>query len=116
MVELNEKEIVITIPHPSPADYLRGLQLGVIEMVKSLLSVGPPLKELVMDSETSEGCICALELVQATMIDPSVLELASEIADQVTNLKGTVSEIRKDLLSSFPDDTTQAKTPSNEEE
>lgn len=67
MVTLQENEVVITISHPSPADFLSGLQTGIIEMVKSLLSVGGMERTLVLDTDTTEGCICALELVQATL-------------------------------------------------
>jgi hypothetical protein len=116
MVELKENEVIITISHPSPADFLSGLQTGIIEMVKSLLSVGGIERTLVLDTDTTEGCICALELVQSTLIDPEILVVASEVADQVTNLKGNVSELKKDILKLFPEDTTQTPPPSTEEE
>jgi hypothetical protein len=83
MVQFRENEVIITISHPSPTDFLGGLQTGIIEMVKSLLSVGPPERELALDAETSEGCIYALELVQATLIDPEMIEVAQELAGKV---------------------------------
>lgn len=83
MVQLRENELVITIPHESPADFLGRLQSGILEMVKSLLSVSGPQRELVLDSETSEGCIHALGLVQATLADPNAIQLVQELADRV---------------------------------
>lgn len=83
MVRLQENEVIIAIPHSSPTDFLSGLQSGIIEMVKSLLSVGGLERELVLDEETSEGCICALTLVQATLIDPEMIEMAQDLASQV---------------------------------
>ena len=83
MVEIKQDSIVITVPHSSPTDFLGGLQSGIIEMVKSLLSVGEPERGLVLDTETSEGCIHALELVQATLVDPEMIEMAQELAGKV---------------------------------
>lgn len=83
MVQLRENEVIITVSHSSPTDFLSGLQSGIIEMVKSILSVGGMERELVLDMDTSEGCICALELVQATLIDPKMIEVAQELASKV---------------------------------
>ena len=83
MVHLQENEIVITIPHDSPADFLGGLQAGIIEMVKSLLSVGGQERELVLDSQTTDGCIHALTLVQATLADPNAIQIVQELAGRV---------------------------------
>lgn len=65
------------------ADFLGGLQVGIIEMVKSLLSVKGIERELVLDEHTRDGCINALELVQATLIDPKMIAMAQELAAKV---------------------------------
>jgi hypothetical protein len=83
MVTLNEDVVVITVPHDSPANFLARLQTGIIEMVKSLLSVGGLESELVLDADTKDGCIKALELVQATLMDPKMIEVAQEFAAKV---------------------------------
>lgn len=83
MVTLNENTVVITVTHDSPADFLARLQTGIIEMVKSLLSVGGVESGLVLDADTKDGCVNALELVQATLADPKMIKAAQELAAKV---------------------------------
>ncbi len=83
MVTLNEDSVVITVPHDSPGDFLGRLQIGIIEMVKSLLSVHGMEAELVLDEDTRDGCINALAMVQATLVDPKMIKAAQELAAKV---------------------------------
>ncbi len=83
MVTLDENAVVITVPHDSPADFLARLQTGILEMVKSLLSVHGMESELVLDADTKDGCINALALVQATLVDPKMIKAAQELAAKV---------------------------------
>lgn len=101
MIDLKEKEVVIVIPASEPAETLKRLQAGLIEMVKSLISVEGIESELVLDTNTKDGCICALELVQATLIDPEVQVLALQIANEVTEVKERIFQMSKELRSSF---------------
>lgn len=80
MVTRQENQIVITIPATSPAETLAKLQRGIIEMVKTLLSMGTASKDLTLDRDTSEGCIYALDLLKESLFDPETIEAAQAVA------------------------------------
>jgi hypothetical protein len=106
MIDLKQKEIAITIPTDSPAETLSGLQSGIIEMVKTILSMGSEGNDLEVDRPTANGCVSALELLEATLIDPEILEATMCIADQVSSIKNQVSRIRGTLSEVLPGATT----------
>jgi hypothetical protein len=76
MVQLLENQIIITIPTPSPAETLTELQSGIIEMMKTILSIGNEDKDLELDRSTANGGYFALQLLQATLFDPATVEAA----------------------------------------
>lgn len=108
MLELNNDEVVIKITHPAPAEYVDGLQRGILAVVKTVLSTGAQGEDPDIDRETAEGCVHALELLEATLIDPEILVVASEVADQVSKLKGSVSSIRDQLNQTLPNEEKQS--------
>ncbi len=106
MIELKQRELAITIPTLSPAETLSGLQSGIIEMVKTILLTGSEGQDVEIDRPTANGCVSALELLQATLIEPEILEETMCIADQVTSIKNQVSRIRGSLAEVMPGATT----------
>jgi hypothetical protein len=69
MVQLQENQLVITIPTPSPAETLADMQHGIIEIVKTILAQGREGKDLLLDRPTADGGYFALELLQATLME-----------------------------------------------
>jgi hypothetical protein len=80
MVALLENQIVITISTPSPAETLAEIQSGIIEMMKTILSIGTEGKDLELDRATANGGYFILELLQATLFDPATVEAAQAMA------------------------------------
>jgi hypothetical protein len=89
MVSLQENQIVITIATPSPAETLAELQTGIIEMVKTLLSMGSEGSDLELDRDTANGGYCALQLLQATLFDPATIEAAQDLATAIQSRANT---------------------------
>jgi hypothetical protein len=83
MVQLLENQIIITIPTPSPAETLTEMQSGIIEMLKTLLSIGSEGKDLELGRPTANGGYFALELLQATLFDPATVEAAQALATAI---------------------------------
>jgi hypothetical protein len=83
MVQLQENQIVITIPTPSPAETLAEIQHGIIEMMKTMLASGTEGKDLELDRPTANGGYFALELLQATLFDPATVEAAQAMANMI---------------------------------
>ncbi len=102
MIELKQRELAITIPTLSPAETLSGLQSGIIEMVKTILLAGSEGSDVELDRPTANGCVSALELLQATLIGPEILEATMCITDQVIGIKNQVSRIRGSLSEVMP--------------
>ncbi len=89
MVTLQENQIVIVIATPSPAETLAEMQKGIIEMMKTLLSMGSEGDDLALDRATANGGYFALQLLQATLFDPATVEAAQEIATDILSRNQT---------------------------
>lgn len=83
MVQLLENQIIITISTPSPAETLREMQTGIIEMMKTILSIGSEDKDLELDRPTANGGYFVLDLLQATLFDPATVEAAQALATAI---------------------------------
>lgn len=106
MIELKQRELAITIQTPYPAETLSGLQTGIIEMVKTILSMGREGRDLEVDRPTANGCVSALDLLAATLIDPDGLETTAHISDLATSLTNQVSQMRSNFMEVLPGVTT----------
>jgi hypothetical protein len=102
MIEMKQNGLSITIPTPYPADTLSELQIGIIEMVKTILSIGREGRDLEVDRPTANGCVSVLDLLAATLIDSKVLETVTYISDQMTNFTNRVSQMRSSLMEVLP--------------
>ena len=80
MVQLQENQIIITIPTPNPAQTLAEIQSGIIEMIKTILSTGTEERDLELDRPTANGGYFILDLLQATLFDPATVEAAQAVA------------------------------------
>ena len=69
MVQLQENQLVITIPTASPAETLAEIQHGLIELMKTILAQGRESDDLQLDRPTADGGYFALELLQATLVE-----------------------------------------------
>jgi hypothetical protein len=83
MIALHENSIVITISTPSPAETLAEMQNGIIEMMKTILSIGTEDKDLELDRPTANGGYFILDLLQATLFDPATVEAAQAMANVI---------------------------------
>lgn len=83
MLALNENQIVITIATQSPAETLAALQSGIIEMMKTILSMGSEGQDLELDRATANGGVMALELLQATLFDTAIIEAVQAMSDSI---------------------------------
>lgn len=106
MIELKQNELAITIPTLSPTETLSGLQSGLIEMMKTILLTGSEGQDVEIDRPTANGCVSALTLLEATLIDPEIQEMAICIADQVSGIKHQISRLRSELSDMIPGATT----------
>ena len=83
MVALHENSIVITISTPSPPETLAEMQSGIIQMMKTILSIGSEGEDLEIDRATANGGYFILELLQATLFDPAMVEVAQALATAI---------------------------------
>ncbi len=106
MIDVRKKELAITIQTDSPVETLMAIQIGIIEVARTLLSIGNEGSDLVLDRPTSNGVLSMMDLLHATLIDPVILETTMCITDQVTSFKNQVSHIRTSLSEVLPVGTT----------
>lgn len=64
MIKLEENKLIITLPHPCPADALQDLQAGIIAALKYQCEY---YDELAQDEKLPDGNHLLLELLEATL-------------------------------------------------
>lgn len=76
MVKIEENKLIITLPHPCPADALQDLQKGIIAALKYQCEYYNT--ELGFEEELLEGNVLLLQLLEATL---------NKEEEQTTNLE-----------------------------
>lgn len=74
-------------------------------MVKTILLTGSEGEDVEIDRPTANGCVFALDLVKATLVDPEIQALSIGFAGEVKCFQGQVSQISGTILDVIPGDT-----------
>ena len=69
MVTLQENQIVITIPTPTPGATLAEMQGGIIEALQGVFVAVPEGESLELDSKATTGFYYLLELLRESLLD-----------------------------------------------